>query len=158
MLLTRKAGTLLYTQALALVSQMNLIRSTKRIAALIGVGIMAGCVSGPSAREVADANYGPLPSINYREVIRDHMDPTFFDWRSAQYKFTEPYPGWLRDPEELGGTVQFGYKVDVLINAKGAKGKYIGFEPYTFLFKDNQLIRERVPETGAKRSSRPYGE
>jgi hypothetical protein len=135
---------------------MNLIRSTKRLAGLIAVGIIAGCASGPSARESADADYGPPLSIDYRQTIRDHMDATFFDWKSAQYKFTEAYPGWLRDPEELGGKVQFGYKVDALINAKKPNGKYIGFKPYTFLFRDNLLIRERSPETEAKRSTRPY--
>jgi hypothetical protein len=137
---------------------MNPIRLTKRLAAITVVGMIAGCASSPSVRQAADADYGPPLSINYREAIRDQMDATFFYWKTAQYKFTEPYPGWLRDPEELGGNVQYGYKVDALINAKNPKGKFIGFEPYTFLFKDNLLIRERSPETGAKRSDRPYGE
>lgn len=138
---------------------MNLTQSLKRLAAIILVGMFAGCAAErPSARETADADYGAPLSIDYRKVIRDHMDPTFFDWRSAEYKFTEPYPSWFRDPEELGGAIYYGYEVDVLINAKNQKRKYIGFQPYAFLFRDNLLRRELGPETGAKRSKRPYEE
>jgi hypothetical protein len=130
----------------------------KRLAAIVLVGMIAGCAHGPNTRETADADYGPPLSINYREAIRDHMDPLFFYRGTAQYKFTEPYAGWFRDPDEPGGVVQYGYKVDVLINARKPNGKYIGFKPYMFLFRDNLLIRELGPETGAKRSDRPYEE
>jgi len=85
-----------------------------------------------------------------------HMDPPFFYWLTAQYQFTEPHPGWFRDPEELGGEIRYGYLVDVLINARKPNGKYIGFQPYMFLFRDNLLIRELSPETGARRSRLPY--
>jgi len=135
---------------------MNPIQSMKRVATIVLIGMMAGCAQGPSPRENADADYGAPLSINYRETIRDHMDPTFFFWRTAQYRFTKPYPGWFQDPEELGGEIHYGYKVDVLINARKQNGKYMGFEPYMFLFRDNMLIRELSPETGAKRSNRPY--
>ena len=138
--------------------QMNPIRLMKRLAALILAGMIAGCAAGPSARETADADYGPPLSIDYREAIRDHMDPIFFYWRTAQYKFTEPYPSWFRDPEELGGVVRYGYKVDVLINARNQNGKYIGFKPYWFLFRDNSLVGELSPETGARKSQMPYGD
>jgi hypothetical protein len=130
----------------------------KRLAAIILVGMIAGCAAGPSVRETADADYGPPLSIDYREAIRDAMDPTFFYWRTAQYKFTEPYASWFRDPEELGGVAHHGYKVDVLINARNQNGKYIGFKPYMFLFRDNLLIRELSPETGARKSQMPYGD
>jgi hypothetical protein len=137
---------------------MNPIRLMKRLAAIVLIGMIAGCAQGPTARESADADYGAPLSINYRETIRDNMDPIFFYRGTAQYRFTEPYPGWVRDPEEVGGEILYGYKVDALINARKPNGKYIGFEPYTFLFRDNRLIRERSPETGAKRSNRPYGD
>jgi hypothetical protein len=137
---------------------MKLIRSPKRLAAIMLLVIIAGCAERPSARETVDADYGPPLSIDYRKAIRDHMDPTFFYWRTAEYKFTEPYPSWFRDPEELGGVVHYGYEVDALINVKNDKGKYIGFKPYSFLFRDNLLRRELSPETGAKRSQRPYAD
>jgi len=137
---------------------MNPIRPIKRLVAIIILAMMCGCAEGPTGREVADADYGPPLSIDYREAIREHMDALFFYWKTAQYKFTEPYPGWFRDEPELGGEINYGYKIDVLINAKNAKGKYIGFEPYTFLFRDNLLIRQLTPETGAQRSRRPYEE
>jgi hypothetical protein len=147
---------LCFTLCLALASEMNPIRLIKRLATIVLVGMIAGCAQGPSPRESADADYGAPLSVNYREAIRDHMDPTFFYWRTAQYRFGEPYPGWFQDPEELGGEIHYGYKVDVLINARKPDGKYMGFEPYTFLFRDNLLIRELSPQTGAKRSNRPY--
>jgi hypothetical protein len=137
---------------------MSPIRLIKKLAATVVVGMMAGCAQGPSPREIADADYGAPLSINYREAIRDHMDPTFFYFRTAEYRFTGPYPGWFKDPEELGGQIHYGYKVDVLINARKPDGKYIGYEPYMFLFRDNRLIRELNPETGAKRSNRLYEE
>ena len=137
---------------------MNPIRPIKRLVAITILATMCGCAEAPARREVADADYGPPLSIDYREAIRDHMDPLFFYWRTAQYKFTEPYTGWFRDEPELGGQINYGYKIDVLINAKNWQGKYIGFEPYTFLFRDNLLIRELSPETGAHRSQLPYEE
>jgi hypothetical protein len=149
---------LCFTLCLTLASEMNRFCVMKRLAACVLVGMIAGCAQGPSPRESADANYGAPLSINYRETIRDQMDPTFFYWRTAQYRFSEPYPGWFQDPEELGGKIHFGYKIDVLINARMPNGKYIGFKPYMFLFRDNMLIRELSPETGAKRSERPYRE
>jgi hypothetical protein len=155
---TRKAETLLYTVGLAFACLMNLMQSLKRLAAIILMGMIAGCAERPSARATADADYGAPLSIDYRKAIRDHMDPTFFYWRTAEYKFTEPYPNWFRDPEELGGVIHYGYEVDVLINAKNQQGKYTGFTPYLFLFRDNLLQRELGPETGAKRSKRPYGD
>jgi hypothetical protein len=130
----------------------------KKLAAIVVAGIVAGCAQGPSPREVADANYGAPVSINYREAIRDNMDPTFFYFKSAQYRFTRPYQGWLQDPPELGGQIHYGYKVDVLINARNSNGKYIGYQPYLFLFRDNQLIRQLSPETGARRSDRVYND
>ena len=135
---------------------MGSIRSIKKLAAIVLVGMIAGCAQGLSHRETADADYGAPLSIDYRETIRHHMDPLFFYWGTAQYKFTKPYPGWFRDPEELGGKIHYGYKVDVLINARAPNGKYIGFKPYMFLFRDNFVVRELSPETGAKRSERPY--
>jgi len=140
----------------ALTSEMNPIQSIKKLAAVVLVGMIVGCAQVPSPRETADADYGAPLSINYREKIRDHMDPIFFYWGTAQYRFSKPYPGWFQDPEELGGAIHYGYKVDVLINARNSNGKYIGFEPYTFLFRDNMLIRELSPQAGAKRSKEPY--
>jgi len=148
----RKGRTLLYTNGLVFASLMNPIRS-KELAAVVLAGALCGCVEGPQA---AESNYGARLSINYRQTIRDHMDPLFFYWKTAQYKFTKPYPGWFHDPEELGGKIHYGYEVDVLINARNSNSKYIGFMPYTFLFRDNFLIRELSPETGAMRSNRPY--
>jgi hypothetical protein len=137
---------------------MNPIRPIKRLVTIIMLAMICGCAEGPARREVADADYGPPLSIDYREAIREHMDALFFYWKTAQYKFTKPYTGGFRDEPELGGKINYGYMIDVLINAKNSKGKYIGFEPYTFLFRDNLLIRELAPETGAQRSHRPYEE
>jgi hypothetical protein len=151
-----RSPELCFTMCVALASEMKSIRLIKRMAAVVLVGMIGGCVQGPSPRETADADYGAPLSINYRVTIRDHMDPTFFYWRTAQYRFSEPYPGWYQDPEELGGEIHYGYKVDVLINARKPNGKYIGFKPYMFFFRDNLLIRELSPQTGAKKSKRPY--
>ena len=144
---------LCFTLCLAFASEMNAIRLMKRLSAIVLVGMITGCAQGPSPRESADADYGAPLSVNYQEAIRDHMDPTFFYWQTAQYRFGEPYLGWFQDPEELGGEIHYGYKVDVLINARKPNGRYIGFKPYMFLFRDNLLIRELSPETGAKRSN-----
>lgn len=137
---------------------MNLIRPIKRVVAIVSLAMICSCAQGPARREVVDADYGPPLSIDYREAIREHMDSLFFYWKTAQYKFTQPYTGWFQDEPELGGEIHYGYKIDVLINARNSKGKYIGFQPYTFLFRDNLLIDELTPETGAQRSRRPYEE
>jgi len=139
---------------------MNRTSATKILIAGLLLGVTAGCAAvGPTQREIADADYGRPLSINYRAAIREHMDPLFFFWKTAQYEFTEPYQAWYRDPEELGGEMHFGYRVDVLINPKDPKkGQYTGFKPYSFYFHDNSLIHELAPETGAHVSKRPYEE
>ena len=138
---------------------MNRTPATKPLIAALFLGVITGCAAvGPTEREIADADYGRPISINYREAIREHMDPLFFFWKTAQYQFTEPYQAWYRDPEELGSELHFGYRVDALINAKNPNGKYAGFKPYVFYFRDSLLIHELAPETGACKSKRPYKE
>src|SRR5579864_3137280 len=120
---------------------MNRVPAAKILISVLILGVVASCAAvGPTPRQIADADYGRPLSMNYREAIRDHLDPLFFYWKTAQYQFTEPYQGWYQDPPELGGQIHFGYRVDVLINAKNDKGKYKGYKPYTVYFRDNLLI------------------
>ena len=140
-------------------SQMNRVQAAKLLISVLILGVVASCAAvGPTPSELADADYGRPLSINYREAIREHMDPLFFYWKTAQYQFTEPYQGWYQDPPELGGETHFCYRVDVLINAKDDTGKYKGYQPYTIYFRDNLLIHELAPENGACQSKRPYAE
>jgi len=109
---------------------------------------VCGCAVAPAEQELAATGYGRPLTIDYKKAIRDYMDTKLVDSLSARYKFAEPYQSWVRDAPITGSQLHVGYEVDVLLNAKNQLGGYTGFQPYNFLFRDNQIVDVLTPDTG----------
>jgi hypothetical protein len=110
---------------------------------------LSGCVTAPTPREIAAADYGSPPT-DHKSQIKNYFSKVLKDPESARYgEFTEPRKGYARvegraliSPD--GGawlpTNVFGYEVSVQVNAKNSYGAYTGFERYLFLFRNGKIV------------------
>ena len=99
--------------------------------------LLAACTStfDVSMQAVRNADYGPYPK-NYQQLIRQRLDGTLLDARSAQIRFTTP-PRKVyqlsRAPYKLNGRAY--YAVCVEVNAKNAYGGYTGWQTKFYRFE-----------------------
>jgi hypothetical protein len=108
-----------------------------KLATLIALALLAGCVSMPTPQETGSANYGPYPS-GYQQIVHQYFDATLKDPGSAQYAaMTKPKQYWVH--RGLNTTV-YGYLVCTAINAKNSFGGYVGFRNAGFLIRDGRVI------------------
>ena len=103
--------------------------------------LLAACTStfDVSMQAVRNADYGPYPK-NYQQLIRQRLDGTLLDARSAQIRFTTPprkVYQLVRVPYKLDGRAY--YAVCVEVNAKNAYGGYTGWQTKMFRFKNNTI-------------------
>jgi len=90
----------------------------------------------PTEKQLATVDYGPPLTIDYRQAIRDKMELVLVDPRSAEYKFTNPYKGYVTGPLRWE-PINYGWRVDALINSKNMMGGYTGFSQFQFVFFNN---------------------
>jgi hypothetical protein len=105
---------------------------TCRWAALIPLlAELAGVLSGCGLIEAAQPP-GEPPAGNYKALIRDYIENTFFDPYSLRdVAISFPVPGVLNFAS--------GWIVCVEANARNRMGGYIGLEKTTFLIKNEQI-------------------
>lgn len=64
---------------------------------------------------------------------------------------TLPAKGFFQNRAPLieGGKVAtvYGWIVNVSINAKNSYGGYVGFKPYSFLFRAEEIVHTDIPGT-----------
>lgn len=104
----------------------------------------------PTAAEQGDADYGTAPT-GYRDAIGQYFLATLKDPSSIQYgDMTSPTKGFFqnRAPLITGGKVStvYGWIVNTSINAKNSYGGYVGFKPYSFLFRGEQIVHIDIPD------------
>jgi|CXWL01.1.fsa_nt_gi hypothetical protein len=99
---------------------------------------LPGCVSTATPEQLASADYGTI-TPTYKEAIQNYMVGVLIDPESGRYRyFGEPIKGYAF----VRGTInppEFGYLVNVGINAKNRMGGYSGEKLYAFLFKNSQF-------------------
>ena len=106
--------------------------------------LLAACTStfDVSMQAVRNADYGPYPK-NYQQLIRQRLDGTLLDARSAQIRFTTP-PRKVyqlsREPYKLNGRAY--YAVCVEVNAKNAYGGYTGWQTHRYRFVNGEIEDE----------------
>ena len=99
--------------------------------------VTAGCASGPSAHQLAAADYGPMPE-NAQEMIKAYVDARMRDPSDAKYDFYRPLTkSWYG----YGNAGQFGWATCVGINAKNAYGGFTGSLPSYFFIKDGVILQ-----------------
>lgn len=108
----------------------------KRILAILAVCVLAsGCVTPPTPREFAVADYGSYPS-DYEQIVKSYMQFVLKDPESARFQFlNSPKTGW----NGFGGN-KFGYVVCAYINAKNSFGGYVGNRMSYFMIKNGRVI------------------
>ena len=107
--------------------------------------LLAACTStfDVSMQAVRNADYGPYPK-NYQQLIRQRLDGTLLDARSAQIRFTTPPRKVLRlSNQGVQGSGRAGWDAFYLacadVNAKNAYGGYTGWQTKMFRFKNNTI-------------------
>ena len=110
---------------------------------------MAGwAYAPPTAQEIATVGgYGAPLTIDWQAAVKTWFFNNLKDPLSAQCVFSKPFPGYVHTAPIEGAKLLLGYKVVVKVNAKNSFGGYIGFRPYLFLFRDNQIIFAVGPDS-----------
>lgn len=109
-----------------------------------------GCAttSGPSAEELASADYGVTPSeaqfyASSEAAIRNSLvdpDSARFDWpyEVVQGHWQEPY---------YYGEGYFGFYTCGWVNARNRMGGYAGRAPFVVVYNDNRIIHSEIADT-----------
>ena len=113
---------------------------------------LCGCATMPSPQEIANIDYGPSISVDYKEAIKSLMAESLFDPYAARYRFGAPAQYWVKFPPLRGGGLVAGYAVATKINGKNRMGAYIGYQDYLFIFKNDRIIKTLSPDDVATMS------
>jgi hypothetical protein len=114
---------------------------------LVAVVLVGGCASGEKLDPVAlkAADYGTFPT-DYENIVKAYYQTRLKDPYSAQYRFTEPYQGYLRATPIVGGKpTKFGYIVEVYVNAKNSFGGYVGEELERLFIRNGVCVGRIYP-------------
>jgi hypothetical protein len=108
---------------------------------------LVGCAANKlTPEQAAAADYGTYPA-DYQQQIRNYFELRLKDPGSAQYRFYEPEKIVMHKAPIAGGGVDFfGYGVNVDVNAKNSFGAYVGFQRYTFSFRDGKMLMNMTAE------------
>jgi hypothetical protein len=93
-------------------------------------------------------DYGAPITIDWQQAIKDHFHERLFDPFSAQYEFGELRKSVITDRLLSGGNPIAGYVTQVKVDAKNRFGAYVGWTPYIFVFRDNQIVKVFEMEYG----------
>jgi hypothetical protein len=115
--------------------------ATATITPLIAVVFFSSCATAPSPEQITAVGYGEPLTIDWQGAVKNWFFSDLKDPVSAQYIFPrQPKPGYAHKPPIEGGGLMVGYQVLALVNGKNGYGAYIGFQPYLFIFRDNQIL------------------
>ena len=112
-------------------------------------------LSIPPVEELAKLDYGTPITINYEQAIKKYRENTLNNPETAIYKFQgSPQKYWYREiffeKDEARSKIYIGYAVFVKIDYKNKMDKlereHIGDLPWTFIFRDNEIIKVASPE------------
>lgn len=116
----------------------------KRIIVLLFVLLLAACVTPPTQSEQATADYGtPITQADAQaQAKQEYFDKYLKDPSSAQYQWGQVKQAWygVGIMANGNGNVDYGYVLDVNVNAKNSFGGYTGFITYRFMFHSGQII------------------
>ncbi len=110
-----------------------MIPTPKKLVAGVLLALLSSCATAPpSAEELANADYGPVPAVDYEVQIRSTMDAALKNPASAHYEFSSPERDWA---SALEGGYLFGWKVDFMATFGGYEGEH----PYKAFFYKGEL-------------------
>ena len=104
-------------------------------------------VRAPSRDIESNAYYGPYIRQGVaEELAKGYLSLALKDPYSAHYRFGTVKRGWLQSGALYGCKLNFGYILDVGVNAKNSFGAYTGEKLYSFLFRDGNLVDVLHPD------------
>lgn len=105
-------------------------------------GMLTGCASAPSQRQMATADYGrPMTQSECLSVAEQAIASQLKDPSSAQFRNETPcHTGYSKNVPLLGRSAQFGYLQDGEVNGKNSFGGYVGFRPYHVLVRNGVAV------------------
>lgn len=111
--------------------------------ALLSLGGCAIMPKAPSSDEIVLADYGKYLSQDECETsVKEFMKSILYDPETARYEFSNKLDyAYVASVPLLGQKAAFGFKIDAFINGKNLMGGYAGRNKYSFLIKDNKVIR-----------------
>jgi hypothetical protein len=119
------------------------------VLALIAVACfnpIQGCASKPTAAEIAEFDYGPMPGDREEAEIKAFFEDALKDPESARYKWGDWNRFWVQEAPLMGGDRHVGWLMIVGVNAKNSFGGYTGSKDYGFIYKNGKLQKLVTPE------------
>lgn len=116
-------------------------RKRWRASAILGALCLAlaGCAVGPTADQIATADYGPPPGPDHQQLIKDWFAERLIDPTSPLYTFRRPVQAYIRKSPLYGTELTFGWAVCGTVNAKNRMGGYTGRELFFTLIRNDQI-------------------
>lgn len=115
-----------------------------RITALSCFLFLAACATSVPPEKIANADYGPPPTNNYQQAIKDAISPTLIDPTSPIYTFSgKPRKGYFKNSPALGTREGFGYISCGSVNAKNRMGGYTGGAPFAVLMRGD-IVSQKI--------------
>ena len=103
--------------------------------------LLVGCVPPPTLEEMKNADYGTkIKQQDAEDWAKRWMDSRLKDPYSAKYRFDLLHQGFIQFSQISGGKVEFGYGLNLQVNAKNSFGAYTGYKRYYLLFKNKKAV------------------
>ncbi len=100
----------------------------KRLSIILGLVLITGCVHKPSVNEMADADYGQVPT-HYNQMIKAKIKKSLVDPESVRIEVPRPYPAVRPLGLSKGGEYEYGHVVHVWVSTKNDLGQYTEKSP-----------------------------
>jgi hypothetical protein len=104
--------------------------------------VLSACASGPTVKELTNANYGrDMKAEECVKIAEELISNNLKDPGSAHYKNQPCFKGYWKSAPLFGQSLQFGWLQKGEVNAKNSFGGYTGFSPYMVLIRDGSAVR-----------------
>jgi hypothetical protein len=105
---------------------------------ILFLAVLFGCDTTVRKEEMAGVEYGPKPT-RWREEIKSYLDIRLANPKEAVVEYrSEPKQLFQRD--SVLRERQYGWATCVWVNDKNPQGKFEGFYPMTFFFRDDKIV------------------
>lgn len=120
--------------------RLNIQVSRILVAFVVLVAWLGGCAAGPTAEQLATADYGtPITEADAKAKAQVWMRGVLKDPMSAQYEWETFERGWVSKGLLYGGGYLYGYRLNGRVNARNSFGGYVGPRRYLFMLRDGDI-------------------
>lgn len=95
--------------------------------------LLAAC--GQVSLSAAEADAGPPPPANWRQLVVEHTLAQLKDPESARFRFAAEPAKIFHAPQR-----RYMYSVTVFVNAKNSFGGYVGEHAWSYEIRDGRVV------------------